>query len=102
MAFTDDQANVNIINYYRLSAINNCNHPVTVSNICSNIVLSLNKAGNNLNLSWNPYKKWLGAISSYMLFVNTGKGFEEKAVLQPSDTVFTLSISGNNVRSLRK
>lgn len=91
VAFTDDQADVNTINYYRLTAINNCNNPVTVSNICSNIVLSLNTAGNNLNLTWNSYKEWLGAISSYVVFVNTGKGFEEKAVLQPSDTVFTLA-----------
>jgi gliding motility-associated-like protein len=29
-------------------------------------------------------------ISSYRLFINTGKGFEEKVVIQPPDTLFTL------------
>ena len=88
--FTDNQADVNLVNYYRLSAINNCNIPVTASNLSSNIVLSLERTGNDLNLSWNSYKEWIGNVSSYRLFINTGKGFEEKALLQPSDTVFTL------------
>ncbi|MCX6254378.1 MAG: gliding motility-associated C-terminal domain-containing protein [Bacteroidia bacterium] len=88
--FTDNQADINTINYYILSAINNCNIPVTVSNIASNMVLSLERTGNDLNLSWNSYKDWLGVISSYRLFINTGKGFEEKVVIQPADTLFTL------------
>jgi gliding motility-associated-like protein len=50
----------------------------------------LEKKGNYLNLSWNSYKEWLGMVSSYRLFIDTGKGFEEKTVLQPTDTVFTL------------
>ena len=70
---------LNVINYYRLSAVNSCNLPVTVSNVASNIVLSLERSGDNINLSWNPYRKWLGTISSYRLFINTGNGFEEKA-----------------------
>jgi gliding motility-associated-like protein len=88
--FTDDQADINIVNYYRLSAINNCNIPVTVSNLCSNIVLTLKRTGNDINLLWNPYKEWLGVLSSYRLFINTGKGFEEKAVIPASDTAMTL------------
>ncbi len=87
---TDNQADVNIINYYRLSAINNCNIPVTVSNLSSNIVLSLERSGNDLILSWNSYRDWVGMISLYRLYVNTGKGFEEKETLQPADTSFTL------------
>jgi gliding motility-associated-like protein len=86
--YTDLQADTTVINYYRLSAINSCNLPVTVSNVASNIVLSLKRSGDNIILSWNPYKNWLGAISSYKLFVNSGKGFEEKAVIPASDTVF--------------
>jgi len=88
--FTDNQADINATNYYKLSAINNCNIPITVSNLSSNIVLSLVSTGNDLNLSWNSYKKWTGMLSSYRLFANTGKGFEEIAVLQPSDTTTTL------------
>lgn len=88
--FTDDKADVNTINQYRLIAINNCNIPVTVSNLSSNMVLSLERAGNDLILSWNPYKEWIGMVSSYRIFVNTGKGFEEKAVLLSTDTAFIL------------
>ena len=102
--FTDNQAEKNNINYYRLSAVNSCNLPVMVSNIASNMVLSLERSGENIILSWNPYKKWLGIISSYKLFVNTGKGYEEKADLPASDTVFVqgyqqimYEVTGNQV-----
>jgi gliding motility-associated-like protein len=90
VTFTDDKADIKVINYYRLSAINNCNNPVTISNISSNIVLSLEQTGNDLNLSWNSYKSWMGSIAAYSIFINTGEGFEEKAVLQSADTAFTL------------
>jgi gliding motility-associated-like protein len=102
--YTDIKAKRNIINYYRLSAVNSCNLPVTVSNLASNIVLSLEKAGDNIVLSWNPYRNWLGIISSYKLFINSGKGFEEKDIIPATDTVFKQSyqeimyeVSGNEV-----
>ena len=102
--FTDNQADVKVINYYRLSALNNCNLPVTVSNLSSNMVLLLERTGNDLILSWNSYKEWLGKVSSYRLFINTGKGFEEKAVIQATDTVIIIGyqeimyeVSGNEV-----
>lgn len=90
VTYSDDRADVNLINYYRLSAINNCNNPVTVSNTASNIVLSLTRSVNDLNFSWNSYKNWLGIISSYHLFINSGNGFEEKAIIQATDTVFKI------------
>jgi gliding motility-associated-like protein len=102
--YTDLKADTGVINYYRLSAINSCDLPVTISNLASNIVLSLESSGNNIILSWNPYKNWLGTISSYKLFVNSGKGFEEKAVIPASDTIFVqeykqimYEVSGNEV-----
>jgi len=102
--YTDNQAETSNINYYRLSAINSCNLPVMESNLASNMVLSSEMSGNNIILSWNPYKNWLGKISSYILFINTGKGFVEKAVIPPADTVFVQAyqqimydVSGNEV-----
>jgi gliding motility-associated-like protein len=104
VVYKDNQADATVIQYYRLSAVNNCNIPVTVSNIASNIVLSLERDGNDLNLSWNSYKKWLGVISSYHIFINTGKGFEERADIPPADTLFTFGykeimyeVSGNEI-----
>ena len=41
--YTDSSAHADSVNFYRLSAINSCNNPVTVSNIASNIVLYLGK-----------------------------------------------------------
>jgi gliding motility-associated-like protein len=102
--YTDIKADVNVINSYRLSALNNCNNAVTVSNICSNIVLVLDRSGNDFKMSWNSYKKWMGNVSSYRLFVNTGNGFKEKQVIPPTDTLFTLAyqeimyeVTGNEV-----
>jgi gliding motility-associated-like protein len=102
--YTDNKADINTVNYYRLTAINSCNIPATVSNISSNIVLSLEKKDDDIILSWNSYKKWLGIVSSYRLFVNTGKGFEERATVTEADTVFMLGykeimyeVTGNEV-----
>lgn len=104
VSYSDNKADLTSINYYMLTAINSCNIPVTASNIASNIVLSLKAAENDLILSWNSYKKWLGSVSSYRLFINTGNGFGERAIIQPSDTVYKLSykeimyeVSGNQV-----
>jgi gliding motility-associated-like protein len=88
--YIDNQANTDLVNYFRLSAINSCNLPVTVSNLASNLVLSLSMTDNNMILKWNKYKDWLGAVSEYKIFVDTGKGFEEKAAVSSSDSVFTM------------
>jgi gliding motility-associated-like protein len=102
--FTDSNADTDSINSYRISAINNCNIPVTVSNISTNMVLTFERTGDNLNFSWNPYKDWLGIVSSYRLFINTGKGFEEKEIMQPTDTILKFGyreimyeVSGNEI-----
>jgi gliding motility-associated-like protein len=104
VVYTDNQASPDVVNYYRLSAINSCNLPVQRSNIASNIVLSLEHTADNIILSWNPYEMWSGIISSYQLYINTGKGFEERNVIPASDTSITLSykqimyeVSGNEV-----
>jgi gliding motility-associated-like protein len=86
--YTDNQANPDSINYYMLSAVNSCKLSVMESNIASNIVLSSKTSGNDIVLSWNPYKKWLGTISSYRLFINTGNGFEEKEAISAGDSVY--------------
>lgn len=102
--YVDNDAKTDIVNYYRLSAINSCNLPVTVSNEASNLVLTLRRTDNNIILSWNRYKEWLGFVSDYKIFVDTGKGFEEKTSVSASDSVFTLDykqlmfeVTGNNV-----
>jgi gliding motility-associated-like protein len=102
--FTDIKPSTDTVYYYRLSAINNCGIPITVSNTSSNIVVSLNRTGDDLNLLWNSYKNWNGIISSYNVFINTGNGFEEKAALLAIDTTFVVGykdimyrVTGNEV-----
>jgi gliding motility-associated-like protein len=90
VSFIDSEADTRVVNYYRLSAINSCRIPITISNPEANIVLQLTRSGNDLNLSWNAYKQWLGSISGYRIYVNTGSGFEEKATVPGTDSTYTL------------
>ncbi len=70
--YTDNQALTSDINFYRLFAVNSCDLPVLASNIASNIVLSYETNGNDIILSWNPYKTWLGSVSSYYYLCEYG------------------------------
>jgi hypothetical protein len=89
--YTDSKANTSINNYYRLKAINNCNNPVTVSNIASNIVLTAERGDDRIDLSWNTYKEWRGTIDSYKIFIRTGNDFEENYSLPSSDSSLTIN-----------
>ncbi len=102
--FTDTKADPDKVNYYRLSAINSCDIPVTVSNTSSNMVLSSEWEGNDLRLSWNQYREWTGEVSAYGVFVNTGSGFFENASVTSTDSVYMLgykdimyNVSGDQV-----
>lgn len=75
--YTDGKADPEEINTYRLSAINNCNNPVTLSNLASNIVLRLEKINSDIILSWNKYREWTGGVSSYKIYTDTGMGYTE-------------------------
>jgi gliding motility-associated-like protein len=104
VTFTDTNADPEKINYYRLSAVNSCNLPIVTSNAASNIVLSLERSGDNIILSWNPYKEWEGRVSSYLLFADTGNGFSQNADVPASDSVLVLGyqqimyqVAGNKV-----
>jgi gliding motility-associated-like protein len=102
--YTDDNSDPSVINYYRLSAINNCDSAITVSNIASNIVLLSERKDDEITLSWNHYSKWAGVTDNYILFINTGNGFEERNTILPSDSSITIGykeimyeITGNEV-----
>lgn len=91
LTYTDGTADNKKINFYRLSAINFCNSPVMVSNISSTIVTTVAVSGNDLRLSWNPYRKWNGNTAAYRVLVNKGEGYGETALVQPEDTVYSFS-----------
>jgi gliding motility-associated-like protein len=91
--YSDKQADIKKVNYYRLSAINSCSKSVITSNLASNLLINLERDENRITLFWDAYNLWQGVVSSYTLFMNKGNGFEVKAVLPPSDTLFTIDYS---------
>lgn len=94
LSYTDTDADISEINYYRLSAINNCDVGITVSNISSNIVLSLESTDNELYFNWNPYAEWIGSVNTYTILINEGGGiYDERYSISPHDTSFTITYS---------
>jgi gliding motility-associated-like protein len=93
LLYNDRNADIRKINYYRLAAINNCNTAVTLSNIASNIVLSIERDDDDIKLVWNPYKEWVGGTGSYKLFASTGGVLSERSVVAGSDTTMHLKYS---------
>lgn len=91
--FADPQADVTKVNYYRLKAINNCNKAVTLSNISSNIVLSARQNEEEIELSWNPYRRWRGIPDSNLVYIKTGSEFEMKFSLPSADSSLTIPYS---------
>jgi gliding motility-associated-like protein len=88
VAYIDNKTDIESINYYRLSAINSCDNAITVSNLASNLVLTLEKIENDIHLSWNSYSQWKGDIDSYELDANTGNGFNKISEISSSDTSY--------------
>ena len=91
LSYIDNEADISEINCYRAYSLNNCRIPVAYSNIASNIVLSAERNENQILLKWNHYRKWLGDIAGYKIFVSTGSGFYEKASAGSEDSTFTLN-----------
>jgi gliding motility-associated-like protein len=92
VTYTDKTADKNVVNFYRLSAINSCNNKVVSSNMASNIVLGAQNTGNVIILHWNQYHDWNGSLSSYRIYTDAGNGFIESGVTEQGDTIFTVSI----------
>jgi len=92
LEYIDKSADLEITNFYRLSAINSCNIQAISSNIASNITLTVQVSESDIVLQWNKYHDWLGSVSSYRIFTDTGNGFIETAVLSAADTTFSVSI----------
>lgn len=92
--YNDGSADISTVNFYRLSAVNNCSIPVISSNLASNIVLGLTREEDDIILSWNPYREWTGMVSSYSICFNTGEGYEERYSVPANDTSFTFGYSG--------
>lgn len=92
ITYTDWDASPETLNYYMLSAVNSCNLKAISSNQASNIILKANSDNNEINLKWSSYRYWLGNVSSYRLFIDTGNGFNEYAEISSPDTTYSISL----------
>ncbi len=92
VTYTDMTADPESYNYYILSAINACNQKAVSSNVASNIVLENQIVNNEIILKWNSYYYWLGTVSTYKLFMDTGSGYNEYALINGPDTTYSVSI----------
>lgn len=104
VTYSDNSADPDKRNYYRLTAVNNCGKPVTTSNLAVNIVTKVTRENDVIALIWNSYRYWIGGVSCYSVFINTGNGFVEKQVINCTDTVLRINyrdimfeITGNEI-----
>ena len=88
--FTDTKASPLIQYNYRLTAWNECDYAVQVSNLAGNIVLHDTLEGNQILLNWNPYIWWMGGAGNDTIMRSTpDAGWEFAAALSPADTSFS-------------
>jgi gliding motility-associated-like protein len=87
--YNDESADIGKVNYYRLSAINTCNKPVTLSNVASNIVLSPELRTSHLVLSWNMPLFLPGSSATTSIHMDSGNGFNQVATVS-ADSLFTI------------
>ena len=88
--YSDDKANLSVVNHYRLSAINSCENPIITSNEATNIVLVVEIVNNTVHLKWNSYKQWNGFIYSYSIFAISGSNTTKIAEVPATDTSYLL------------
>lgn len=93
ITYTDKNADTQMENFYRLSALNICEVKVIASNIASNIRLTNQVIDDRIELKWNNYHNWLGGIANYRLFMKSGNGFNEYADLEATDTTYVIPVS---------
>ncbi|MCU0409314.1 MAG: gliding motility-associated C-terminal domain-containing protein, partial [Bacteroidales bacterium] len=93
ITYTDNGASESAVNTYRLSAINNCSIPVTVSNLASNISMKAEIDGSNIKLNWNLYRQYNGVIEKQVVYADPGTGYSVFRELLPGDTALTAPYS---------
>ncbi len=91
VTYTDKNAEQNVVSIYRLWAVNSCNNKVVSSNVASNIVLKVQNTGNEIVLEWTKYRDWLGSVTSYRIYMDTGTGFTESGMTGQADSIFKIS-----------
>jgi gliding motility-associated-like protein len=104
ISYTDKTADPGQKNYYKLTAVNNCGLPVSASNLAVNLVLIAHREDDAISLTWNSYRYWIGGVSCYRVFFDTGKGFTEKTLINCTDTTLQINyrdimydVTGNKI-----
>lgn len=80
--------------YYKLGALNSCNHIIKESNLASNIVLLGNAADDWAALSWNEYEEFTIGLQVYILFTKaSGQDYLERARTGQGTTSYSDNIT---------
>ncbi len=89
--YTDASAKINDSSYiYTVRTIDKCGYTGPESNIGTSIFLKQAINNDNVALSWNGYRNWLGGVQNYLVQVQLkNKQFKTIANLHGSDTTYT-------------
>ncbi|HPI69633.1 MAG TPA: gliding motility-associated C-terminal domain-containing protein [Bacteroidales bacterium] len=98
--YTDTDADIHKINYYRAYIYNLCNEPAVYSNTASNMVLKAETVNSDLFLKWNQYLEWEGIVDRYEVYNLTPYGWTLFRSIGPEDT--STVITGNDLVELMK
>lgn len=84
--FTDAIPFTGGVYYYKLVAYNNCEKPVTVSNLANTILLGGNSDNASVTLNWNEYVGWYEGVEDYTVYRVSGGVYD--SVYTGPDTGF--------------
>jgi len=74
--------------YYKLAAINACNHIIEMSNIASTMILTVNNEDALNHMTWTPNTGWKGGVENYEVY--------RKTTGNPAELISTVDADINN------
>jgi gliding motility-associated-like protein len=89
----DISADNELINHYRLIALNGCGNTARISNTLSTVVLTAELKGNEITLAWNPFCCWNGVSTNQEIWYDPGTGMELLLQTGGNDSTYALSYS---------
>jgi gliding motility-associated-like protein len=92
--FTDEIVTSREIFYYKLGALNSCNHIIKTSTLAVNILLTGEVQSKTVNLSWNPYIEFNQGVEEYAVMLKLlGEEDQERGRVGSGTQSFTDNIS---------
>jgi gliding motility-associated-like protein len=94
ITFEDEMVTSREIFYYKLAALNTCNHVIKTSNLAVNILLTGSVQGKTVELSWNPYIDFNQGVEEYAIMLRlAGEEDQERGRAGSGSHSFTDNIN---------